>query len=141
MEFCGSVPPSDAEDRDHAGRRPDASSLFWRRGEVFDQGELGAGLKLAKVNLIHEGADEKDAAAGTAEQVLRGEGIGEMFPVHAFALVGDGKDEGFAVVFEAGSHLLGRVIVVAVENGVYGCFADGHGDTEAFVLVDAGLRG
>ena len=87
---------------DSAVRLEDASGFFCCRGQMFDQRQFGSGLELTKVDLIHEGANEEDAAAGAAQEIFRGERIGEVFPVDAFALVGDGKDQGFAVVFEAG---------------------------------------
>ena len=54
----------------------DALSLFLGRSEVFDEGEFGAGLELAEVDLIHEGADEEDAAASAAKKIFRCQGIG-----------------------------------------------------------------
>jgi hypothetical protein len=33
---------------------------------MFDKRQLGSGMQLSKVYLIHEGADEEDAAAGAA---------------------------------------------------------------------------
>ena len=119
----------------------DASGLFWCRSEVLNQGEFCAGLELTKMDLIHEGSNEKDAATGAAEEILRSQGIGKLLPVHAFALVGDGKNQGFAVVLEAGRNLFGGIVVVAMEDGIYSGFADRHGDAEALILIDAGLRG
>ena len=47
----------------------------------------------------------------------------------------------FAGVFKAGGDLLGGVVFVAVEDGVDGGLAHGHGDVEALVLIQAGLGG
>ena len=114
----------------------DALSLFLGRSEVFDEGEFGAGLELAEVDLIHEGADEEDAAAGAAEKVLGGKRIGKVFPVNALSLIRNGEDEGFAVVLEACCHLFGGVIVITVKDGINGGFADSHGDAEALIFVN-----
>ena len=118
-----------------------ASGLFGCRGEVLDEREFSAGLELTKVDLIHEGADEEDAAASAAKKIFGCERIGQVFPIDAFTLVGDRKDKGFAVVLKAGCDLLGRVVVVAMKDGIDGCFADGHRNAEALVFVDARLRG
>lgn len=108
---------------------------------MFDEREFGTGLKLTEVNLIHERANEEDAATGAAEEILRCEWIGKVLPVDSFALIGKSKDQRFAIILEAGRYLLRRIVVVAMKNSVYGCLADGHGDAESLVLVDSGLRG
>jgi hypothetical protein len=108
---------------------------------MFDESQFCSGFELTEVDLIHEGADEEDAAAGAAQEIFGSEGIGEVFPVHSFALVGNGEDQRFSVVFEAGGDLFGGIVVVAVKDGIDGGFADGHGDAEAFFFVDAGVFG
>jgi len=107
-------------------------------GEMLYQRQFRTRMQLSKVYLIQEGSDEEDAASGAAEEIFGGEGVGNLFWIEAFAFVGDGDDEGFAVVLEAGADLLGGIVAVAVEDGVDGCFADGHGYAKAFVLVEAG---
>jgi hypothetical protein len=108
---------------------------------MFDESQFCSGFELTEVDLIHEGADEEDAAAGAAQEIFGSEGIGKVFPVHSFALVGNGEDQGFSVVFEAGGDLFRGVVVVAVKDGIDGGFADGHGDAEALFFVDAGVFG
>lgn len=108
---------------------------------MLDEGQFGSGMELTKVYLIHEGADEEDATAGAAEEIFRGEWVGQGFGVEAFALVGDGDDERRAVVLKAGGDVLGGVVVVAVEDGVNGGLAHGHGEAESLVFVEARLGG
>src|SRR5882757_9903338 len=43
---------------------------------VFDQCKFGAGMWLAKVYLIHERPDQKDASSGAAKDVLGCERVG-----------------------------------------------------------------
>ena len=43
---------------------------------MFDEGEFCSRMQLAKVYLIHEGPDKKDATAGAAQEVFRGERVG-----------------------------------------------------------------
>src|SRR4029079_16522226 len=104
--------------------------LFLRRGQVLDEGEFSARLESAEVHLIHERADEEDTAAGAAQEIFGGEGIWEVLPIDTFALVGDGEDEGFPVIFEAGRYLFGGVVIVSMQNGVDGGLANRHGDAE-----------
>ncbi len=108
---------------------------------MFDQREFGAGMQLAKVYLIHEGADEEDAAAGAAQDVLGRERVGDGCGVESGALVCDADDEGVGVGLEGGGDVLGGVVGVAVQDGVDGGLADGHGDVGDGVLVEAGACG
>lgn len=108
---------------------------------MFDQGEFGSRLELAEVDLIHEGANEEDAAASAAHEVFGSERVGQMFPINALSLVSDGENEGFAVVFKTGCDLFGGVVIVAVQYCVYGGLSNGHGNAEALFFVEAGLTG
>src|SRR5580704_15279880 len=54
------------------------SSRRLGRRSVFDKSKFGPGMQLAKVYLIHERFDEEDAAAGTAEDIFRGEWVGNV---------------------------------------------------------------
>jgi hypothetical protein len=119
----------------------DASGCFLGRDKMFDQSQFCTRFQLTEVDLIHERTDEEDAAAGAAQEVFRSKWVGETFPIDSLALIGNSEDERFAVVFEAGCDLFGRVVVVAVKDGIDGGLADGHGDAKAFFLVYAGLFG
>ena len=59
----------------------------WR--QMLDQRQLGSWMQLSKVYLIHEGTDEEDAAAATAQQVFRRQGVRKRLRVEAPALVGN----------------------------------------------------
>src|SRR6185312_11391460 len=48
-----------------------------RRGAVFDQRQFCAWIQLAKVYLIHEGADKEDAPSRSAQDVFGREGVRE----------------------------------------------------------------
>ena len=63
--------------------------------KVLDKGELSAGVEHTKLYLIHEGTDEKDTAAGAAQQVVGGKWVGKGGRVETGALVGDADDERF----------------------------------------------
>src|ERR1035437_1293979 len=67
------------------------------RRSVFDECEFSARMQLAKVYLIHEGSDEEDAPAGAAEDVFRGEGVGDVAGVEARTLVYDADDQGVGI--------------------------------------------
>ena len=60
---------------------------------MLDQSQFGSGVQLTKVDLIHERTDEEDAAAGAAQEILRGQGIGKRRRIDALALVRDGEDQ------------------------------------------------
>ena len=109
--------------------------------QMFDQGHLSSGMQLTKVYLIHEGTDEKDAASCAAEEILRCERIRDGVWVEPGSLIGDGNDEGFAIVLESSDDFFCGVVVVAVEDGIDCSFANGHGETEAVVLAHAGVSG
>ena len=48
---------------------------------MFDQSQFCSRFELTEVDLIHEGADEEDAAASAAQEIFRSERVGEVFPV------------------------------------------------------------
>src|SRR5260370_27577165 len=64
-----------------------------RRCQMLYQRQFGSRMQLPKVYLIHEGADEEDAAAGAAQEVLRCKWIGKGIRIEAFALIGDDKHD------------------------------------------------
>src|SRR5579859_2923969 len=121
-------------------RRPPCLGCLGRR-QMFYQRQFGSGMQLSKVYLIHERADDEDAAAGAAQQVFRRQRIGKRLRIESFALVGNDKYQVLAVVFERGGDLLARVVFISVEHGVYGSFTHRHSDVEARVFVQAGLLG
>src|ERR1017187_3973749 len=115
--------------------------LFRCRRQVFDKGQFGAGMQLSKVYLIHEGADKEDAAPSAAQKVFRGQRVGKGVRIEALALVSNGDDECGAGVLKGGGDFFGGVVLVAMEHGIDGGFAGGHGYMEALVLVQTGLTG
>src|SRR5580693_6229845 len=92
------------------GPPPPCLSFLSRGCEMLHQRQFGSRMQLPKVYLIHEGADEEDAAAGAAQEVLRCKGIGKGIRIEAFALIGNDKDEVGAGVFKGGGDLLAGVV-------------------------------
>ena len=109
--------------------------------QMFYQRQLGPGVQLSKVYLIHQRPDEKDAAAGAAEKVFLSQRIGDFLGIEARALVGDGDLQVLAGIFERNLDLPGGVVLVAVQHRVNGGFAHRHGDMKALVLVETCLNG
>ena len=108
---------------------------------MFDQGQLGSGLQLAKVYLIHEGPDEEYAAAGPAQEILRFTRVRQSSGVQAFALIGDLEHKRRSGVLKIDGNLLGRIVFVAMQHGVDGGFAHRHGDTKGLILIQASPSG
>jgi len=108
---------------------------------MFDESQLRSGMQLPKAHLIHKGPDQEEAAAGAAQQILRGQRVGQRFRVQPFALVGDGNNQFLSVVLKTGRDPLGRVVLVAMQYRVDGGLARRHGHMEAIVLVQTGFRG
>src|ERR1035441_3316411 len=100
-----------------------ASWIFASRRQNFDQRQLGSGMQLSKVYLIHEGSDEEDAAPRAAQQVFWSQRIGNGIQVKPLALIGDGHHQRRAGVLKAGEDQLGGGVFIAVENGVHGSLA------------------
>src|ERR1035438_4030180 len=117
-------------------------SLCRRLGgcSMLDKSEFGARMQLAKVYLIHEGPDEEDAAAGAAQDVFRGERVGDVAGVEACSLGRDAHHPGVGIGLKRGGDLLGRVVGIAVEDGVDSGLAHGHGDVGDGVFVETGAR-
>jgi hypothetical protein len=119
----------------------DSFGFLGSRRQMLDQRQLSSRVQLSKVYLIHEGADEKDATAGAAEKIFRRERIGQMVGIEAVALVGDGKDKVSSGVFESHVDHPRRIVLVAVQNGVYRSLAHRHHHVEALVFIQAGFGG
>ena len=108
---------------------------------MFDEGEFCPRMQLAKVYLIHEGADEKDASSGAAQEVLRGERVGEAGGIEARALVTDAYGEVVGAGLEGGGDSLVGVVGVSVEDGIDGCLADRHDYVGHGVWIEACTQG
>ncbi len=76
---------------------------------MFDQRQLGSGIQLSKMYLIHKGSHEEDAAPRAAQQVFWSQRIRKGIRVQPLALVGDDDHQRRAVVLKAGEYLLGEV--------------------------------
>src|ERR1039458_3467940 len=107
---------------------------------MLDKSEFGARMQLAKVYLIHEGPYEEDAPAGAAQDVFRGERVGDVAGVEACSLVRDAHHQGVGIGLKRGGDQLGRVVGVAVQDGVDSGLTHGHGDVGDGVFVETGAR-
>ncbi len=103
--------------------------------------QLGPGMELTKVYLIHEGTDKEDAAAGAAQTIFRRQRIGNLIRIETRTLVRDGKDQRLPGVFKAHRDLPGGIVLVAVEDCIHRSLAHGHGDVEPLVFVQACFLG
>jgi hypothetical protein len=90
------------------------------------------------VYLIHEGFDEEDAPARTAENVLRRQRVGNGIRVEAGALIRDADDQCVGVGFKRGCDVLGSIVCVAVEDGVNRGLSHRHGDVGDGVFIESG---
>src|SRR6266702_1167157 len=110
------------------------------RRSVFDECEFSARMQLAKVYLIHEGSDEEDAPAGAAEDVFRGEWVGETVGIETVALVSNPHDHGIGSGLERDGDLFCGAIGVAMQDGIDGGLADRHGDVGHGVFIESRTR-
>ncbi len=108
---------------------------------MFNKCELRSRMQLPEVYFIHERSNEKDAASGSAEQIFRGEGIGQHGGVQPDALIGDSDDEIRAGVFKSCCDAFTRVIGVAMQDRIHGSFSHGHANAKSLILIDARLAG
>jgi len=105
---------------------------------VLDQREFRAWMQLAKVYLIHKGADKEDAAAGAAEDVFWCERIGDRAGIETWALVGDADDKRVRCGFKGRGDSFALSVGIAVHDGINRGLADSHGDIGRRVLIEAG---
>src|SRR5271165_7071397 len=111
------------------------------RPQMLDKCQLGSGMQLLEVYLIHERSNEEDAAAGAAQKILGSQGVGQRFRIKPLSLVGDTNDKGFAGIFKRRRNTLLGIIRVAVEHRVDGRLPNCHRNLENFVFVYARLLG
>src|SRR5579875_1067643 len=90
----------------------------WSGSQMFDQRQLGSGMQLPEVYLIHKGANEEDAAAGAAQQVLGSQRIGESGGVESFAFIRDADHKVRAGIFEGGGHAFVRAEHLSMQHRV-----------------------
>ena len=112
-----------------------------RLAHALDHADFHAAFRRAlQLHVVHEVADEEDAAAARLEQVLRRERVGDRLRIEAFALIADANHQlglGRRRRFELDEHALGRVVAVAVLDGVDDRLADRDADPVDRVLVEA----
>src|SRR5262249_28582907 len=93
-----------------------------------------------QLNIVHEVADEENAAAARLQEILGIERVGDRLGIEAFALIAD-LDRQLGNIgarrLEFDEDVLGGVALVAVLDGVDDRFADGHADPVEGIVVEA----
>src|SRR3989442_14507429 len=94
-----------------------------------------------ELNVVHEVADEKNAAAAGLEEVLRIERVGEGLRIETLSLIAHANQQagrfGRRRCLELDEDTLGRVVAIAVLDGVDHRLADRDADPMDRVVVQA----
>src|SRR5439155_6006915 len=94
-----------------------------------------------QLDVVHEVADQEDAAAARLEEVLGRQRIGDRLRLEAFALIADANHQLRAGRgrrrLEIDEDVLARVVAVAVLDGVDDRLADRNADPVRRILVEA----
>ena len=81
---------------------------------MFDEGKFCSRMQLAKVYLIHESSDEKDASAGAAQEVFRRERVGEGVGIEARTLVAYAHGKAVGAGLEGHGDVFGWVVGISM---------------------------
>jgi hypothetical protein len=113
-----------------------------RPGATFDECNFcsrirGAGLRLAKVYLIHEGTHQEDSATGGTEQIFGGKRVGNLVRIEPWASVRDTDGESFGRKLERGGDVQFGVVAIAVDYGIDGGLAGYQGEIACGIGVKA----
>ncbi len=92
-------------------------------------------MQLSKVYLIEEGSNQEDSATGASQQIFFFSRIRQTLRFEPFALVSDRYNQGPSRIFHRHNDAFSRIVAVAVQHGIYGCFTDAHHHLERFVFV------
>src|ERR1017187_6188080 len=109
--------------------------LFARRRQMLYKRQLGPGMQLSKVYLIHKRTDKEDAPPCAAQQVFLREGIGHRFRNETVTLVRNGNYQRLASLLKTDCDLPRWVVLVAVQDGVYRSLPHRHGHVKSFVFA------
>src|ERR1044071_6731239 len=109
---------------------------------AFDHADFHAAFRHAlQLHVVHEVADQENAAAAGFQEVFGSERVGHFFGVEAFALVANADAQfgsGFGCGgFELDEHMFGRVVPVAMLDGVDHRLAHRNADPVERVFVEA----
>ena len=112
-------------------------------GDALDHHHFHAALRCPlQHHLVHEGANDEDAATARLEHVLRRKRIRNALRVKARSLVanpdGDARGSGIAQRRELDVDMLLLVVAVAMLDGVDHRFANGDADPVQRVLIESG---
>src|SRR5713226_7614192 len=106
-------------------------------GEFFGHNNFRAAVAAGHdVEFIHEGAHEKDAAAGSAQKIFFGEGIGHIAEVKALAFIENVNDHFVGSEIEGEINFFVGALLIAVMESVDDPFADGHANAVAVVFAE-----
>src|SRR6266852_4963433 len=86
--------------------------------------------------LIHESAHEEDAAAGSAQKIFFGEGIGDAPEIKAFAFIENVNDHFVGSEIEREINFFVGALLIAVMESVDDPFADRHANAVAVVFAE-----
>jgi hypothetical protein len=90
---------------------------------------------------VHKGAHEKNAAAGTLQEIFIGERVGNIFNFEASALIANVDDKFFGSELKGEKDFFVALFLAAVIVGVDYTFADGHANLETVVVIKTGGAG
>ena len=108
-----------------------------RRGQFLGHNHFrAAGASGHDLELIHEGAHEEYAAAGSAQKIFFGEGIRHATEVEALAFVKNVDHHFFGSEIESEINFFVGAFFIAVMEGVDDPFAYGHANAVAVVFAE-----
>src|SRR6185369_6311868 len=107
-------------------------------GKAFGHDDFGAASTPGHdVEFIHEGAHQEDAAAGSAQEIFLGKGIGHLGKVETLLLVQNPNDLFFRSEIHGQMNLFVGAFLIAVVEGVDDTLAHGHADAVTVVFAEA----
>src|SRR6202790_5712410 len=108
-----------------------------RRGQFLGHNHFrAAGASGHDLELIHEGAHEENAAAGSAQKIFLGEGIGHATEVEALAFVENVDHHFFGSEIESEIDFFVGAFLIAVMKSIDHPFAYGHTDAVAVIFTE-----
>ena len=108
---------------------------------MFDQSQFRTWAELPKVYLIHEGSDQKDAAAGSTQDILRQQRVRNRLRIEPRTFIRDPHHQRIRRRLKQHRHALAWIVPIPMQNRVDRRLAHGHPDMRHRVLVKACLRG
>lgn len=95
-----------------------------------------AGSSLDHIKFVHEGAHQKNSAAGSAQKVFLGERVGNIGQLEAGAFIGYVDDHFFRGEIDGEVNFLFGLFFVAIMKGVDHALANAHADAVTLVFAE-----